>query len=59
MRLSIVVNVVYDDGAEVVNALRDHPPGSCIAQSVGGLSNPLQLVQVLRAALYWNWKFHR
>ena len=48
MRLSIVVNVVvYDDGAEVVNALRDHPPRSCRAQSVGGLSNPHQLVQVL------------
>ena len=59
MRLSVVVNVVYDDGVEFVNALRDRPLESCRAQSVGGLSNPRQLVQVLRAALYWNWQFHR
>ena len=44
MRLSIVVNVVYDNGAEVVNALRDHPLGCCRA---------------FRAALDWNWQFHR
>ena len=59
MRLSVVVNVIYDDDVEVVNALRDHPLRSYKAQSVGGLSNPHQLVQVLRAALYWNWQFHR